>query len=229
MQNHQINNTMSYTNNATEFINEPMKKFDQWYQTTKQATASITDSSISTLWPVFTADAMTLATCTSDGHPSVRTVLRKGHSEQGITFCTNYSSRKGNDIAENSNVALLFYWTTPVTRQIRIEGRAVKVSREESNQMFHDRPVASQIASAVSQQSKVVDSRDTVDRLFSDGLKHYDSTKEEVECPSEWGGYLVEPLRIEFWQEGDHRLADRIVYVREDYNSSNWTIQRLYP
>jgi len=167
--------------------------------------------------------AMTLATATGDGHPSARVVLLKSVDHRGFIFFTNYESRKGRELNENPRAALVFYWAE-LDRQIRITGRVSKISAEESDAYFHSRPVESRFSAAVSHQSEAIESRDALER----GLKSLKARYPEGGPPRPiyWGGYVVEPDEIEFWQQGEHRLHDRLRYRRV---GRDWMVDRLSP
>lgn len=168
--------------------------------------------------------AMVLATVDENEQPSQRIVLLKQSDEQGFTFYTNHGSRKAREIAENSRVSLLFPWHV-LERQVKVRGKAEKVSLHESLRYFQSRPRESQLAAWASKQSTVIPGRDylmaRLERMreqFGDG---------EVPLPDFWGGYRVVPHEIEFWQGGAHRLHDSFLYRRKDDGS--WSIQRLAP
>lgn len=167
-------------------------------------------------------NAMTLATVGKDGQPSARIVLLKSFSEEGFTFYTNYNSHKGQQIKENAKVALMFWW---LDRQVRIEGSVVKIDRASAEQYFHSRPKESQLGALTSSQSQVIANRDVLDNAFSALQDEYKN--KEVQMPEYWGGFLVVPNSIEFWQGRISRLHDRIRYSRID--ASNWKIERLAP
>ena len=167
--------------------------------------------------------AMTLATATSDGRPSARVVLLKGVDRRGFIFYTNYHSRKGQELDQNPHAALVFYWTQ-LDRQIRITGRVSKISAEESDAYFYSRNVESRFSAAVSRQSEAIESRETLERALRDLKARY--PEGGPPRPTYWGGYVVEPDEIEFWQQGDHRLHDRLRYRRVD---SDWIVDRLSP
>ena len=169
------------------------------------------------------ATAMTLATVDQTGCPSVRMVLLKGFSEKGFVFFTNYDSLKGEDIAHNHNVALLFFWSS-LERQVRIEGQAEKISANESDIYFLSRPLESQIAAYVSPQSKVIPNRAYLEEKYSAYEKLL--SFEQIKRPDNWGGYRVIPNRIEFWQGRPARLHDRIRY---SLINEEWIIERLAP
>lgn len=169
------------------------------------------------------ATAMTLATVDQTGCPTVRMVLLKGFSEKGFVFFTNYDSLKGEDIAHNHNVALLFFWSS-LERQVRIEGQAEKISANESDIYFLSRPLESQIAAYVSPQSKVIPNRAYLEEKYSAYEKLL--SFEQIKRPDNWGGYRVIPNRIEFWQGRPARLHDRIRY---SLINEEWIIERLAP
>lgn len=167
--------------------------------------------------------AMTLASVSADGRPSARVVLFKGLREGGMSFFTDYDSRKGAELAANPNVALVFWWDR-LERSVRVEGRARRLSHGESESYFQSRPRESQIGAATSQQSRVVATREELDARLDENLARFGS--DEVPCPDRWGGYVVEPDVFEFWQGRRGRLHDRLRYRRE---SSVWRIERLEP
>lgn len=165
--------------------------------------------------------AMNLATSNKNGIISSRIVLLKDFSEKGFVFFTNYESLKGKQIQENPNAALNFFWPQ-LERQIRIEGIISKVSDNQSKEYFHSRPLESQINAIISPQSKEIVDKNELLRNKQYLLKN----KKEVKRPNYWGGYLLKPIRIEFWQGGENRLNDRINYVLKE---NNWKIHRLAP
>lgn len=167
--------------------------------------------------------AMMLSTVSEEGRPSSRIVLLKHLTRQGFHFFTNYNSRKGREIKANSQVALLFFWPE-LEREVRIEGIATISSAELSDQYFSERPYDSQISAIVSRQSEPVGSREVLEQLWKE-LEH-SSKGEKLIRPVEWGGYFVEPERMEFWQGRPNRLHDRILFVR---NQEQWIVSRLAP
>ncbi|HEY3388208.1 MAG TPA: pyridoxamine 5'-phosphate oxidase [Prolixibacteraceae bacterium] len=167
--------------------------------------------------------AMVLATATPGGIPSSRIVLLKAISDQGFGFFTNYLSRKGEEISLNKNVALLFHWPE-LERQVRIEGIATKTSASTSDDYFNSRPYDSRLSAVISDQSRVVPDREYLERLWEE--KQYQVVENEIVRPSFWGGYMVEPFRIEFWQGRPNRLHDRILFTRKE---GDWLISRLAP
>jgi len=168
--------------------------------------------------------SMTLATADREGRPSARTVLLKGCDERGLVFYTNYESRKGRELAENPRAALVFYWPD-LDRQVRVEGRVEKTSREESEAYFRTRPLGSRISASISRQSSVIADRDELDRAGREIAERYGA---DPPLPGFWGGYRVVPEEIEFWQGRPDRLHDRLRYRRADGGGA-WVIERLSP
>lgn len=169
------------------------------------------------------ANTMYLATCSADGHPNVRTVLLKEYSAEGFIFYTNYKSRKGKELEENPNATLLFYWKE-LERQVRIEGITEKVTREESENYFKSRPFESRVAAVVSEQSKVIANREVLNNKFEElKIKFADGN---VPRPESWGGYILKPSKIEFWQGRESRLHDRILFTEK---GTEWIRERLSP
>ena len=206
----------------TDAAANPIEQFTKWWQ---EAIKSNIDE----------VNAMTLATCTKDGKPSARTVLLKDYDENGFVFFTNYNSHKGKEIDENPHAALVFFWKE-LERQIRIEGTVQKVSAEESDRYFNSRPASSRIGAWASPQSAVIENRLVIEQ----NVERYSSifANDSIERPDHWGGYIVKPRSIEFWQGRSSRLHDRIRYTIEAsaYNAAtdtrsdaNWKIERLAP
>jgi len=189
----------------------PFNQFDHWF---KDAVSSIDENAH--------ANAMQLSTATKDGKPSSRIVLLKDYSEAGLTFFTNYDSRKAQEIAENPQVSLLFFWEE-LERQIRIEGTLIKTSREISDEYFHSRPVESQLGAICSEQSAPLDSRETLEKAFNAKEEKYG---DQIPLPDNWGGYTVIPDYFEFWQGRQNRLHDRVTYTLED---DSWVMGRISP
>jgi pyridoxamine 5'-phosphate oxidase len=195
----------------TEIESDPIKQFNIWWQDALEA--KITE-----------VNAMTLATASSDGMPSARTVLLKGFSERGFVFFTNYNSFKGQQLTENPKACLVFFWKE-LERQVRITGIVQKTSSEENDAYFQSRPKASQVAAIVSPQSQVIENRQWLDDHYESLIKQLQEAS--VERPRHWGGYIVRPVIIEFWQGRPGRLHDRIQYtILED---GSWKIERLAP
>lgn len=169
-------------------------------------------------------EAMTLVTVSAEGKPSARMVLMKYFDEEGFIFFSNYISRKGQELAINPHVALVFWWPS-IERQVRIEGCAEKVSTEKSDAYFNTRPRDSRIGAWASAQSKIIP-----DRLYLEKRVEYYSQQfndKPIERPDYWGGYCVKPTVIEFWQGKPNRLHERTVYSRQEDNS--WQMHYLSP
>jgi pyridoxamine 5'-phosphate oxidase len=171
------------------------------------------------------ANAMVLSTV-NNGEPSSRTVLLKDVNEAGFTFFTNYESKKAADLSSNPNVALLFPWY-PMERQVKIIGKAEKVSPSESDAYFATRPWSSQIGAWASNQSQPLSAREDLERIYKEFAEKYPEGS-SVPRPPHWGGYLVIPKQIEFWQGRYSRLHDRIRYTKA-IPVTNWNIQRIFP
>jgi pyridoxamine 5'-phosphate oxidase len=200
----------------------PIDQFTRWWN---EAVASQIDE----------VNAMTLATANAAGVPAARIVLLKGYNPNGFIFFTNYESDKGKNLAQNPHAALVFFWKE-LERQIRIEGTVEKVSAEESDRYFNSRPASSRIGAWASPQSAVVENRMVIEQ----NVERYSSifANDSIERPDHWGGYIVKPTSIEFWQGRSSRLHDRIKYTLENsaYNAAtdtrtelNWKIERLAP
>lgn len=196
--------------NEKDLNADPIQQFIHWFNEARAA-------------DVLEPSAMTLATVNAHGRPSIRTVLLKNVDPRGFIFYTNYDSQKGKDLAENNQVSLLFFWPE-LERQVRIEGLSEKISRQESETYFHSRPIGSQIGAISSPQSEVIESRDFLDHRNQAVIAKY--LDKEIPMPAHWGGYLIVPHRIEFWQGRANRLHDRLVYSLTDHA---WRIDRLAP
>ncbi len=170
-------------------------------------------------------NAMTLATASPDGHPSARIVLLKAVDHNGFTFYTNYASAKATDLALNPRAALVFYWNE-LERQVRIEGEVEKVTREETEEYFALRPLASRIGAIASPQSRVIPGREWLEKRMEELSAQYDE-RNPPPCPGNWGGYRVKPHTAEFWQGRHSRLHDRLLYTR--VAGGAWRIERLAP
>jgi pyridoxamine 5'-phosphate oxidase len=168
-------------------------------------------------------NTMVLATVDKAGRPSTRAVLLKGVDERGFVFYTNYDSRKGQELANNPNAALTFYWQN-LERQVCIAGTVSKLPREDSEAYFKSRPKGARLAAWASSQSSVLADRATLEKRWDEMSAKFPG---EVPLPPNWGGYVLKPERIEFWQGRLNRLHDRFCYTRQPDNS--WRLERLAP
>ena len=188
---------------------DPLAMFDRWMRDALEA-------------DLYDANAMVVATVGPDFQPSSRMVLLKGVSERGFVFFTNTGSRKGRELAGNPRCALLFPWH-PLERQVRVDGVATPLAREAVEDYFAKRPRKSRLGAWASEQSRVVAGRDQLQRAFEEAEQRY---PDEVPVPDEWGGYVVRPEVIEFWQGRPGRMHDRLVYRRD---GMGWRTERLAP
>lgn len=172
-------------------------------------------------------NAMVLATVSAEGAPRARTVLLKGFGQDGFRFFTNRTSRKGTDLAANPRACLLFPWH-PLQRQVIVEGRAERLSAEEDAAYFRSRPRGSQLGAWASRQSSVIPGREVLEERFAELSTRWPEP-DEVPVPDFWGGYLVVPHSVEFWQGRPDRLHDRLRYTREDAPGGRWLRERLAP
>lgn len=172
--------------------------------------------------PVAEPTAMTLATASVDGKPSARIVLLKGLDSRGFVFYTNYKSRKGHELSQQSAASMLFFWQ-PLERQVRIEGVIEKVSEQESDDYYQSRPLGSRLGAWASNQSQVV----SIDELKTKVDEYTQTFGEAPPRPPHWGGYRLIPDCFEFWQGRPSRLHDRLVY--KPSGSNQWTIERIAP
>lgn len=190
---------------------DPYIQFDKWWKQSMEAA-------------IEEPNAMTLATATAKGKPSARIVLLKGYTQDGFIFFTNYQSHKGMQLDENPFASLVFFWKE-LERQVRIEGSVKKIAVEESDAYFNSRPAESKIGAWASPQSKVIASRQVIEENVTELLKSF--AGKEIDRPTHWGGYIVKPILVEFWQGRPGRLHDRMQYsLRAD---GGWTIERLAP
>jgi pyridoxamine 5'-phosphate oxidase len=169
-------------------------------------------------------EAAALATAALDGRPSVRMVLVKQANERGFVFYTNYESRKGVELSANPRAALLFHWTV-LGRQVRIEGRVDRTTREQSAAYAHSRARGSQLSALASPQSRPIAGRDVLERQVAELAERYADT--EVPLPDTWGGFRLLPETFEFWQHRENRLHDRLRYTQG--RRTRWRVERLAP
>ncbi len=196
--------------NEAEMPQSPLKVFKEWLKYAIESGLS-------------EPNAMTVATATTDGKPSARVVLLKEVNDNGFVFFTNYLSRKGRELIVNPETAIVFDWHD-IERQVRVEGRAEKLSAEESEAYFNERPEDAKIGAWASPQSKIVKDREELEKLQEEIEEQFDNIP--IHRPSHWGGYLIRPSVIEFWQGRPSRMHDRIVYYKTE---DGWTKHRLAP
>ncbi len=187
----------------------PIKLFSDWFNNA--------DSKSNEIEP----NAMSLSAIDLNGVPITRVVLLKKFSNDGFVFCTNYSSKKGKSITKNPNVCISFFWSS-LEQQVIINGKASKVSEVDSDNYFNSRPIESRLGAIISNQSEVIPSREYLENKF----KKNNLENNSVKRPRNWGGYIVDPTSIEFWQGRENRLHDRILYKKEN---NIWNYVRLSP
>lgn len=190
----------------------PMQQFRTWFYEIKDSGG------------VDEVNAMTVSTIGVDGFPKGRVVLLKKYDEHGFYFYTNYDSEKGKAIAQNNKVSISFFWPN-MERQVIIKGVAEKTSESDSENYFHSRPKGSQLGAVASPQSSVVGSRDILEQNLH--KLETDFENREIPKPDNWGGFLIRPISIEFWQGRANRMHDRIRYSLNEEN--DWIIERLAP
>lgn len=189
---------------------DPISQFQKWFAQAMEA-------------EIVEPNAMMLATANEDFQPSTRIVLLKGVDERGFSFFTNYESRKGRELALNPNASLTFFWAG-LERQVNVGGTVSKLSREESEAYFGARPLGSQRGAWVSKQSTVVPNREYLEKRLAEVEAQFG---EKVPTPPYWGGYVLNPTSVEFWQGRPNRLHDRFLYKRR--LRGDWLIERLSP
>ena len=194
----------------TDLLPNPIAQFQKWFEEAVQA-------------EILEPNAMTLSTVDGEGQPSSRTVLMKGVDARGFSFFTNYESRKGRELAANPRAALTFFWAG-LERQVNVRGIVSRLSKEESEAYFAVRPVGSQLGAWVSKQSTVVPGREYLEKRLEEVKTQFGETKAPM--PPYWGGYVLAPAAVEFWQGRPNRLHDRMRYARR---GDVWSIERLSP
>jgi pyridoxamine 5'-phosphate oxidase len=194
-----------------EFSPDPLEQFARWFEDARRAGLEL-------------PEAMTLATADGDGTPSARMVLLKGVDERGFVFFTNYESRKGRELADNPRAALVFHWPLAPRRQVLVTGSVERVPDAESEEYFRSRPRGSRLAALASRQSTVVPDREALDRAFAVLESKHPGV--DVPRPDWWGGYVLQPHTVEFWQNRPNRLHDRLRYRRD---GGAWILERLSP
>lgn len=198
-------------------LDQPHQQFQHWFEQHRQLDPA-------------NATAMVLATASDQGMPSARIVLLKHYDQQGFCWYTDYRSLKGQQLAANAQAELLFYWPE-LDRQVRISGQVEKLDRASAEQYFSERPRGSQLSAAISHQSHPVADRQQLEQQVDELVQQLDGA--EVECPAQWGGYRLIPLRYEFWQGRENRLHDRLVFIRNPGEITEtqgaWAIERLAP
>lgn len=195
----------------SDISSDPFELFHQWFQDVERVAGH------------YEVNAMSLSTIGQDGAPETRVVLLKGYDKEGFVFYTHYQSRKGQSIAKNSRVCISFFWPD-LQRQVIIKGKAFKLSEEQSNEYFSQRPLNSQIGAWASMQSCVIPSRDYLEERFEFWKNHFET--HAIKRPDFWGGYRVQPCEIEFWQGRPDRLHDRICYI---FKGKKWRRKRRSP
>ena len=195
--------------NESDVNHNPIQQFNIWLQ---EAIANL----------VSEPNAMVLATANKNGEPSARNVLLKSADEKGFIFFSNKQSDKAKDLAENPQATLLFSWLSQ-HRQVIVKGKVSEISRVESNEYFQTRPYGSRISAWVSNQSQVIKNREVLEQKVKEFMEKY---PEEVPMPDYWGGYILKPESVEFWQGRPSRLHDRIRFTKKE---NSWIIERISP
>lgn len=208
----------SYTQlqlHESDLLADPVEQFQAWF---REALAAERPS-----W--FEVNAMTLSTSDRQGAVTSRIVLLKGVEDGQLLFFTNYDSAKGQQLADNPQVSLCFFWPH-LQRQVRVEGTTGRTTRQQSEAYFASRPRGSQLGAVVSRQSQPIADRQTLEHAFAQAQLRY-ADQAAIACPDNWGGYVVTPQRMEFWQGRESRVHDRLLYCRDD--SGQWRLSRLSP
>jgi pyridoxamine 5'-phosphate oxidase len=191
-------------------VSDPLQLFTEWFEAARAAGLEL-------------PEAMTLATAAADGRPSARTVLLKGVDERGFVFFTNYESRKGNELSDNPRAALVFHWAQEPRRQVLVGGRVERLPAKESDEYWATRPAGSRLAAWASRQSSAVADRATLERAYTEAEAAHG---QDPPRPSYWGGYLLVPETVEFWESRPNRLHERIRYSRVE---NGWKEELLAP
>jgi len=194
-----------------EVASDPIEQLRRWMSDAEAADVDM-------------ANAMTLATVGADRKPSARIVLLKDLTPEGLSFFSNYDSRKGRELEDNPFAAAVFYWQ-PLSRQVRVEGSVVRLGDAESDAYFTTRPRESNLSAIASAQSNVVSSRAVLEERLAKVASEIGSA--DLQRPPHWGGYRLLPTRFEFWQGRENRLHDRLQY--EIVTDISWTVSRLFP
>jgi pyridoxamine 5'-phosphate oxidase len=196
---------------AADLLPDPLEQFARWFDEARTGGVEL-------------PEAMTLATADAEGRPSARTVLLKGVDPDGFRFFTNTESRKAGALAANPAAALVFHWHLEPRRQVTAAGAVEPLSREEAEAYFRTRPLGSRLGAWASRQSTVVADRAALERAFAEAEAAYG---DDPPLPPWWGGYLLRPERVEFWQNRPNRLHDRFRYTRDPTGA--WKLERLAP
>ena len=191
-------------------MSDPLQLFTEWFEAAQAAGLEL-------------PEAMTLATAAADGRPSARTVLLKGVDERGFAFFTNYESRKGNELSDNPRAALVFHWAQEPRRQVLVGGQVERLPAKESDEYWATRPAGSRLAAWASRQSSAVADRATLERAYTEAEAAHG---QDPPRPSSWGGYLLVPETVEFWESRPNRLHERIRYSRVE---NGWKEELLAP
>jgi pyridoxamine 5'-phosphate oxidase len=189
---------------------DPLELFREWFEAARAAELDL-------------PEGMTLATSDAHGKPSARTVLLKDADERGFAFFTNYESRKGRELTENPRAALVFHWAQEPRRQVLVTGRTERLPERESDEYYRSRPVGSRLAAWASHQSRPLGDRSELEQAFAEAEAAYG---EDPPRPPYWGGFLLVPETIEFWESRENRMHDRVRYTR---GSAGWQLERLSP